>query len=102
MRVPKCIYSAADDDFGLLLDVTTDGLGNAWHNLWLPLLVETVCDAQIQFEVLYDSYLTTQISAAIADVTVINNGCLGAYRKYEKLLKNDCIGLVCNTKLESI
>ena len=78
VRVPKCVYTATDvDDFGLLLDVTTGGLGDTWHNLWLPLRVTTQCDAQIQFEVLYDTSFAIQTSAAIGDVTVLNNGCLG-------------------------
>ena len=78
VRVPNCIKTATDvDDFGLLLDVTTGGLGNVWHNVWLPLRVTTQCDAQIQFEVLYDTSFAIQMSAAIGDVTVLSNGCLG-------------------------
>ena len=78
VRVPKCIRIAIDiDEFGLLLDVKSNGLGNAWHNIWLPLQVTTPCDAQIQFEVLYDTYLPIQMSVAIGDVTVLSNGCLG-------------------------
>ena len=78
VRVPKCIRIATDiDEFGLLLDVKSNGLGNAWHNVWLPLEVITPCDAQIQFEVLYDTYVPIQMHAAIGDVTVLSNGCLG-------------------------
>ena len=53
IRVPKCVTATTND--GILFTVHKN-LGDAWHNVWLPLgIVGSVCDAQLQFEIVYDA-----------------------------------------------
>ena len=73
VRVPKCIYTS--DSYGSLLTVTA-GLGDAWHKVWLPISVSSVCNAQFQFEVVYDSSFGLNLAASIANVALLDGGCV--------------------------
>ena len=78
VRVPKCI--STNDKYGTLL-VITDGLGDAWHNVWLPLMVNDTCDAQLQFEVIYDIGFTLQSKISIGNILLEEKACMGNYYK---------------------
>ena len=73
VRVPKCVYTA--DKFGTLL-LITDGLGSAWHNLWLPLEVYEKCDVQLQFEVIYDISYAMDTKISIGNILLFDNSCM--------------------------
>ena len=75
VRVPECVQLT--DDTGLLLKVDDKSLGNTWHNVWLPLQVVDNCDVQLQFEAIYDSDYTRNLSVAIDSISVNYGGCLG-------------------------
>ena len=85
VRVPACVQFT--DNAGLLLKVDDQSLGKTWHNVWLPLAVVSDCYVQLQFEVIFDSDYSKDLSAAIDGITVHNGGCLGLYLdQFEKLL----------------
>ena len=73
VRVPKCINTTSSE--GLLLQIT-NGLGDAWHKIWLPLiLIGNQCDVQLQFEVIYDYLYRIGAKTAVKDVLLSEGKC---------------------------
>ena len=84
VRVPKCIKTF--DSEGSLLTVT-EGLGDAWHKIWLPLIVSAECDAQLQFEVVYDTNFGMNVAASLTNVLLNNGNCFTGNIKLLRLQK---------------
>ena len=75
IRVPKCVTATTND--GILFTVHKN-LGDAWHNVWLPLgIVGSVCDAQLQFEIVYDATYDYRSNVALGNVIVLSGSCIG-------------------------
>ena len=79
IRVPKCVLSS--DDYGTLL-LVTEGLGDVWHRVWLPIVVAGDCDAQIQIEVIYDINFSTESKVSIGNVTLLDKNCVGSFSPF--------------------